>query len=1687
MKRVLFLIGLMAMCLGVHAQFNNEWIDYSKTYYKFKVVSNGIYRINRATLDAAGIGGTPVEQFRLFRNGVEVPLFTSVASGALGGSDFIEFYGRMNDGKADNKLYRQVSMQPSDVWSLESDTSSYFLAVYPTGSAQRIASEVNDVAGNTLPAEQYFTYTFRKAFKEMINPGFAVDLKAAYVYSSSYDPGEGWSSRDIFAGFARTESMGDLAVFPGGPAAVLSVTASGNTFTARNIQVSINSTSIINEPLNYFAAGTNQANFASSVIGRPGGDQITLGSTTADPRLVDRMVVAAYSITYSRKFDFGGAKLFEFQLGANPAGMYVEIANFNAGSVAPILYDLTNRKRYIGSVSGGLVRFALKPSFQPRQMVLLNSEAGEIRAVSGLQVRNFVNFSQAANQGDYLIIAHKSLFNSSRGNPIIAYSAYRSSADGGGYKPYIADVEELYDQFAFGIREHPLAIKNYIAYGNNTFAVKPKNVLLVGRGTVYTDVRMNDSRAASHEINLIPTFGNPGSDNILASPDYLAVPAVPIGRIAAINGDEVMAYLDKVKEHEAMLRTAPQTVKDKAWMKNVVHAIGGSDPYLQSVIFGYMSTNRDVVEDTSYGGKVYTFSKNTSLGVEQITSQELTNLFAEGLSLLTYFGHSSQNTLEFNIDDPTKYDNKGKYPLFIVNGCNAGNIFTYDTLRRVGGGLSLSESYMLTKDRGSIGFLASSHFGIVNYLNIYTSSMYHSMSVENYGQTLGVMQKAALARLLASVPSGDFYGRMHAEQINLHGDPALRMYASPQPDYIIEEPFVKISPIPLSVAETDFKLEVKWLNIGRAIDDSFTVHITRQFPNGTSVQIYKQRWAATRYKDSIELTIPINPITDKGDNSIKVTIDSDDEIPELSESNNEVTLKFLIIDDELRPIAPYNYAIVNKQPITFYASTANPFASVKNYIIEVDTTELFNSSFKKSQTISSSGGLIQFNVPGLTLQDSTVYYWRTAQVPTGNTPLAWNTSSFVYLPNSTPGYNQSHYFQMANNKFSKITLDQDRALRFAERKREMVIRTGIIPIYINDRLQVTLDDDIVASFGCRSGSLQITVYDKTTMAPWPNSVQPNGLGRFNSWTPCANNTQAFEFPYNDPVFRKRAIDFLESIPAGTYVSITNLGRTTIPANIYDWMADTTVLGSGKSLYHTLKNLGFSEIDNYTTIVPFIFVTRIGNIGFLNYQRMGTAMDDYLEAKLDFTSSENGGTVESPWFGPALKWNKFSWSGKDLNPYTDKVSMEVYGKGYDGKETLLATVVPSSDTLLSFVDSKTYPFVKLRMVNIDSAEGTPNQLRYWRINADLPPEGAIAPSLSFNAKDSVEVGEPYMVQVAFKNISQTAFDSVAMQMTITDASNTVREIKIPKQKPVAVGDTIVFRYPIDTKSLVGDNTVFLNFNPNFAQPEQYLFNNFMFKPFKVKGDGYNPTLDVTFDGVRILNRDIVSSRPNIQIKLTDNNKFMLLDDTSLMKVRIRFPSDVIREYRFDNDTLRFIPAAATNGSGENTASVEFHPSFIEDGFYELIVSGEDRSGNSTGLIEYKVTFSVVNKPMISNLLNYPNPFTTSTAFVFTLTGSELPQNMKIQILTITGKVVREITKEELGPIRIGRNITDFKWDGTDQYGQKLANGVYLYRVVTNLNGKSLDKLELDGFNGDRYSDKSTDKYFKSGYGKMYLMR
>jgi hypothetical protein len=343
---------------------------------------------------------------------------------------------------------------------------------------------------------------------------------------------------------------------------------------------------------------------------------------------------------------------------------------------------------------------------------------------------------------------------------------------------------------------------------------------------------------------------------------------------------------------------------------------------------------------------------------------------------------------------------------------------------------------------------------------------------------------------------------------------------------------------------------------------------------------------------------------------------------------------------------------------------------------------------------------------------------------------------------------------------------------------------------------------------------------------------------------------------------------------------------------------------------------------------------------------------------------------------------------------------------------------------------------------------------------------------------VEQGQPYPFAVAFRNIGGRRFDSLRVSLTITDRDNLTRVLPMPATKPLAPGDTALVRVDIDTRSLGGDNAIRLEVNPDDDPPEQWRFNNILHKRFHVRTDALKPVLEVTFDGQPILNRDIVSARPRIEVSLTDDSRYLPLDDTSLLRISIRHPDGRVRPIRYGGDTMRFTPAP-TPPTANNRAMAELRPVFLQDGEYELIVQGRDRNGNASGSADYRVLFRVVTKPMISDLFNYPNPFTTSTAFVFTVTGAEPPRDLRIQILTVTGRIVREITAAEIGPVRIGRNLTQFQWDGTDAFGQQLANGVYLYRFVTGSDAGRFGKWMPEGA--------STEGYFRNGYGKLQILR
>ncbi|MDB5282120.1 MAG: hypothetical protein JWO06_1195, partial [Bacteroidota bacterium] len=365
-----------------------------------------------------------------------------------------------------------------------------------------------------------------------------------------------------------------------------------------------------------------------------------------------------------------------------------------------------------------------------------------------------------------------------------------------------------------------------------------------------------------------------------------------------------------------------------------------------------------------------------------------------------------------------------------------------------------------------------------------------------------------------------------------------------------------------------------------------------------------------------------------------------------------------------------------------------------------------------------------------------------------------------------------------------------------------------------------------------------------------------------------------------------------------------------------------------------------------------------------------------------------------------------------------------------------------------------------------------------------------PAAWFKFTDSVSLGGNLNLEIGLENVTRIRMDSMMVKYTVRDVSS-ANTTSFIKYSPLPGLDTLILKFskPITTNNYQGINKLIVEANPNGPngdQIEQYHFNNFAEINFTGIGDKSNPLLDVTFDGQHIFNGDIISSKPDILIALRDNSKFFPLNDTSDIDIYIKYPGTTVPvRIAYDPQVLKFFPADSTNLAHGNKAQAEYKPNYLQDGTYELMVkdrnhngshsSSENRSESNT-FYDYKISFEVINKAMITNVLNYPNPFTTQTKFVFTITGSEVPDIMKIQIINIKGTVVKEINKDELGSIHIGRNITDYAWDGRDQYGDALANGVYFYHVITRLDNKNMDQMGM-----------SYDKYFKKGFGKMVMIR
>ncbi len=1720
--------------------FGNEWIDFSQKYFSFQVVEDGWYRLDYATINS-GFQSQGVDISTINTNayqviGREKELSIHVqdgGDGVLNPGDYIEFYGQKNDGWKDSLLFEDPADMADAYYSFVNDTINYYITFKNIGVGKRIQDHL-DVNLINYPVPDY---CWTKNYVRHVTSSYNYGPLFHNLSSPVYGRGEGWTLGSFNHSSYKDTYINTKNAFTGvnSPNAII------------NSAISSASNPTVSGPYNHsFKMQYTNANIDLKDTAFFGYDLIKLqaevdpstlnnGNTRVRHRGIsigqggnEKLFLSSVSIIYPHTFDMEGASFKEFWLSNSISNVKqtLHLSNFNA--ITPRLFVLNDGLvKELPLVANGTDWDVVVPNNMNNDSIHLLYLADEnhisianIKAVSANA--QFSDLNNLLATDAFIIVTHSTLMGAAS-----QYANYRSSALGRMNDVVLVDIDELYHQFGGGIEKHPVAIRSFIDNSLTNWGSKPKHLFLMGKSIgnkADQNLGSRESTTSFHH-NLVPTWGYPGSDNHItqgldnSENSY----GIATGRLSATTPQQVLDYLDKVMAYEnEQVQTSVYDIPNKEWQKTVLHFNGCTDPSECLVIDSYINQFTTTIEDTLFGAMSKTYKRDPNSTV--LNSQDFFKVqqhLLDGVSLITFYGHaSSGGGFSQNIDDPSNWNNFEKYPVVIGLGCYTGDVHGVATN-------TYTDQLILAKDEGAVAFTSTVKLGFISNIGYYTAIYYNYLSKKNYLGSIGESMKMttdSLNDLLSggvwNIPDESNYTAM-----SLQGDPSLRLNVHEKPEIVLDENRIWTTPSLIDLSVDTFDLNIVVTNIGHGFVENFDLSVARSTSLGVD-SIFIVHFTQLMNRDTVVLRIPTKHQTTNGLNTFDISVDLPLSVVEEQydeTNNNQIVFSTYVSTNGLKPIWPYEYGIIPNDTATLKASTLNPFEPMTNYIFEIDTTDLFNSPFKKTQQISSIGGVIEAYTgdwigagggsDSLVFTDSTVYFWRCSP---DELDKNWLESSFQYIPDKW-GWGQAHFFQYKNDYFGGINYNRT--------NRKFEFEPNMAKISVVSNISFTTGAEWNGTHWNLSGvqmdyggwltpSIMIGVVDPCSLEPWgtpwedptDNTIYnaDHCFGQLNGDpSVCSGSAllgrdrihKFFIFRFNNVAEMDSLTSMLNTkIPNGHYlIAYTYIPDSyTSPMNLYAAMP--------VDLITAFQNLGATNITNTQADDGFVFFARKGfpaSVQEVHTPNTITGGVDEDVQVLTFETLVEGcelGTIKSELAGPAFSWNALYWQHHSIdNSLSDSSMLRVYGLDYNLVETLLIdTLMTLDDSILNlntFVDPILYPYIRLEGEFHDTLTFTPSQMNRWQIIYEPVPELAVNPKKGFYSKNLGGVltqGDSAQFSVAIENVSAFDMDSVRLDYWYNASNGGGVAIPYTRQDSLLHGKVLIDTVSFATANLSGLNYFRMVANPYVNgmiqdQPEQFYFNNIAQKSFEITEDNINPILDVTFDGMHILNEDIVSAKPEILITLDDENQFLLLDqdsDTSNFEVFLKRPNSNSFEHIYfmnglGEEVLKWYPAE----NSKNEFKIEYNPEYTEDGIYTLQVQGRDKSNNFSGDFSYEISFEIITASTITHLFNYPNPFSTHTQFVYTLTGSALPDQMQIQVMTVTGKVVREIDLAELGAIHVGNNRTEYAWDGKDQFGDQLANGVYLYRVIAKINGKDIDHRET---NADIRS-------FKQGFGKMYLLR
>lgn len=965
----------------------NEWITYSQSYYKIPIVQSGLYRITSLDLQKRGVVVQAIDPktIQLFHRGKEQAIqVVDETDGRFDPDDYIEFYGRGNDGFADSALYRNDAdqtgpAQPHSYYSLFSDTTAYFLTWRPGGPAgRRMVTATDTVASDLNPVEYHWAEELR-LFTDTY-PGYAAGIPPKLEYSH-YEPGEGHTGV-ILQTLPYVTSLLLPNAYRSGPPPQIDILLTGRDYTAHRVEGRVGP-----------AAGTQRL-FGSATFSLYGNahlrDTLSWQDVGSDNQLLVSTAAAdgnRYSLSYLRlrypqRLTANNQPVYLFRLPPHSAGRS-RLVVLDVPATARF-FDITdpNVPTLIQHRQSGTTARLIVPGSDRERIILCSSQVDPIPAIRPV---TFVDWRN--RRPTYLIVTHENLMQPTArsANAVRAYAAYRASVAGGGFDTLTVTMAQLIDQYSYGER-HPLAIRRFVdqllRQSRASGAAPPEFLLLLGRSRSAAGVRHNPDQAG---LDLVMTMGFPSSDAALTAGLDGAlrdVPRLPTGRINAATPDDVLAYLNKVIEYE-------QLPSDTPWRKQLLHLSGGTSPDESRLFRSLVDAYGRQATRAALGARVATVNKQTTAPTEDLNIAPQVN---EGLGLITFFGHAGLSVTDLNIgfcsDDALGYRNRGRYPVLLINGCAIGNFFF--------GRPTLTTDWILTPERGAIAAIAQSHLGYVNTLDQYSTVFYDLLTDSTWlDRSIGQLQQETIRRILTQTPTG--LALANAQQMVLQGDPAIRPFPFPTPDYGFVPGGLRVEGTDgaaLTSASDSVTIRLVIQNTGRYQAGRLPIRI-RRFVQGRESGVYNLSWPGTvAYRDTISLTIP-NERTTEGANRFDLSVnpaDRVDAISEVNRTNNQLQAELPVPGQLPRLIYPPMSAVVAERQIRLIAQ---PFGQPQQlYTVELDTSARFTSPGRLSWELTAQNGL---SVPAtLTGPAPTRYFWRVRPVLPAEAP--WQSAQFTYHP-----------------------------------------------------------------------------------------------------------------------------------------------------------------------------------------------------------------------------------------------------------------------------------------------------------------------------------------------------------------------------------------------------------------------------------------------------------------------------------------------------------------------------------------------------------------------------------------------------------------------------------------------------------------------------------------------------------------